>query len=96
MIDELALGLLGGLFGPAIAHWMSRYKYWVVFLFAMFSTQILFFGFMLRKFGFDQAIKSFDAGIIAVFFFIPMGIGLIAVIIAFVGSLNAKKNYSDP
>ena len=91
MIDGLLFGLLGGLFGPAFAHWVSRFRYWAIFFVAMLTTKVLLLFIMLKKLGFDKTVESFEQGIDPAFFFVPMGIGAGAVIIALVGSLGASK-----
>lgn len=69
MIDGLFSGLLGSLFGPAIAHWLSRYKYWAIFFVATLLTQVLSIAFMLKELGLKKTVKTFFNGINPVFFF---------------------------
>jgi small-conductance mechanosensitive channel len=92
MIDGLLSGLIGGLFGPAVAQWLSRFKYWAVFLVAMLLTQLLAVGVMLKRLGLEKTIKAFTDGIDPVFFYVPAGIGAMAVLVAFIGSLNVPKD----
>jgi hypothetical protein len=95
MTDGLLSGLLGGLFGPALATWMSRFKYWLIFLVATLATQAYIFGVGVNRKGLEATIEIFLArGFDPGFIFAPMGIGVIAVVIAFVGSLNVPKEDS--
>lgn len=55
MID----GILCGLFGPAIASWLSRFKYWVIFIVAMLLTQAVTVVCMFRYFGFQKTVDTF-------------------------------------
>jgi Na+/H+ antiporter NhaC len=96
MIDGLFSGLLGGLFGPAIAHWLSRYKYWAIFFVATLLTQALSITFMLKELGLEKTVEAFVNGINPAFFFAPMGIGVLAVFVAFIGSLNVPKDGDGP
>jgi dipeptide/tripeptide permease len=96
MFDGFWSGMLGGLFGPAIAQWLSRFKYWVIFLFAMFGMHIGVFIAMLYSEGFQFAINSMLKNTFTpVGILVPMGIGLLAVLVAFVGSLNNPKHKND-
>lgn len=54
MSDGLFSGLLGGPFGPATAHWISRFKYWAIFLVAMLLTNVLFVVYMPKDWGSRQ------------------------------------------
>lgn len=91
MIDGLLSGLLGGLFGPAVAQWLGRFKYWAIFLVAMLLTQLFAIGCMLKTLGLEGTIKEFAAGINLAFFYVPLGIGALAVFVALIGSLSAPK-----
>lgn len=91
MIDSLLSEILGGLFGPALAQWLSRFRYWAVFFVAMFLTQALGVAIMLRHLGLEKTIKAFSDGINPIFFLVPAGIGAVAVIVALIGALNAPK-----
>ena len=91
MIDGLFSGLLGGLFGPALAQWLSRFKYWAVFLAAMLLTQLLTVGVMLNSLGLEKTVAAFADDINPVFFYASAGIGAMTVIVAFIGSLSAPK-----
>lgn len=91
MIEGLLSGLLGGLFGPSLARWLRKFKYWAIFLVAAFSTQLYFVASMLSKLGYQRTVESFSNGIDPVFFFVPAAIGIMAVIAALIGSLFAPK-----
>jgi hypothetical protein len=92
MFDGFWHGLFGGLFGPALAQWMSRFRYWVIFLVVTLSVHIGLFvmGTFAKglQFAIQVTIKNTltPAGILA-----PMAIGLLAVFVAFIGSLNTPQ-----
>lgn len=97
MFDGFWYGIFGGLFGPALAQWFSRFKYWAIFLVVTLSV---FFGILTLvaiekgwKFVFTIGLKralEFDS-LLAI-----SGIGLLAVLVAFVGTLSTpKKEYSS-
>lgn len=91
MTDGVIAGLLGGLFGPAIAQWMSKFKYWFIFVISVLSVQGLLIIHMVRVLGFEKTIESFSNGVDPVFFFVPFGIGILAMLIALLGSANALR-----
>jgi hypothetical protein len=92
MFDGFWSGLLGGLFGPAIMRWLSRYKYWAIFLFVMLGVHIGIFVVGAYSRGLEFAIHATLAqtftpsGILA-----PIAVALLAVFVVFIGSLNAPK-----
>ena len=96
MFDGFWHGILGGLFGPAIAQWMSRFKSWVIFL---VTVSLMIFGVLTLvaiekgwKFAIAIGLKralEFDC-LLAI-----SGIGLLAVLVAFVGSLSSPKQKAD-
>ena len=96
MFDGFGSGIFGGLFGPAIAQWMSRFKYWVVFLAAMTSTYIGLYVAGIYAKGLRFATQAMLENIFTpVGILVPIGIGLLAVFVAFVGSLNSPKKKTD-
>lgn len=96
MFDGFWSGIFGGLFGPAIARWLSWYKYWAIFLVATLAVHGGTFVLDWLNTNFLSALKR-SAGFFftTVGFFAPMGIGLLAVFVAFVGSLSAPKKNDD-
>ncbi|QRX81630.1 hypothetical protein [Glaciimonas sp. PAMC28666] len=96
MFDGLWYGIFGGLFGPTVAQWLCRFKYWAIFLTAMVSTYIGLYiaGIYTKglKFATQAMLENIftPVGILA-----PMGIGLLAVFVAFVGSLNVIEKPSE-
>jgi hypothetical protein len=96
MFDGFWSGIFGGLFGPAIAQWMGKFKYWVVFLVAMMSAHLGLFVAGVYARGLQFAIKvTLRDTFTPVGILVPMGIGLLAVFVAFVGSLNNPKHKND-
>ena len=58
----------------------------------MLSTQICFFIVGVHLKGLKEATRiTFMSGFDPLFFLVPMGIGLLAVLVAFVGSINESK-----
>jgi len=96
MLDGFWSGIFGGLFGPAIAKWMSRFKYWVIFLVVMLGTHIVFFviGAYARGLPFAiQAVRKYTFTPVGILF--PIGVAIFAVIVAFLGSLNDPNKSDD-
>lgn len=94
MIDGIFSGLFGGFFGPMIARWLSRFKYWKIFFSAALLSQALVVTVLLIRLGFEKTIKIFANGIDPVLLLVPVGAGVIAVAIAFVGWLGAPQESS--
>jgi preprotein translocase subunit SecF len=93
MFDGFWSGIFGGLFGRAIAQWMSRFKYWVIFSVAMVTVHVVAFIHDWLKVGIDLAIKrTIEFTFTPVGILAPMGIGLLAVFVAIIGSLNTPSN----
>ncbi|HWW06823.1 hypothetical protein [Collimonas sp.] len=92
MFDGFWSGIFGGLFGPAISQWLIRFKYWVIFVVATVTVHVASFIQDCLEYGvtvaFERSINllSKPAGIFA-----PIAIGLLAVFVAFVGSLSKPK-----
>ena len=96
MFDGFWSGIFGGLFGPAIAKWLNKFKYWMIFLVMMLSTHIGFFiaGAYARGFPFAvQAVCKYTFTPVGILF--PVGVGIFAVIVAFLGSLNTPKKSNE-
>ncbi len=92
LLEGVLHGIFGGMLGSTISQWLARYKYWAVFLIATLGTQIGYFMVGIQVKGFHETIKiTFMSGFDPLFFLVPMGIGLLAVLVAFVGSLSAPK-----
>lgn len=95
MFDGFWYGIFGGLFGPALARWFSRFKYWAIFLVA---TSSVFFGVLIRL-ALEKGWKFvFDIGLKRMLDFHSLlsisGIGLLAVIAVFVSTLgNTEKEH---
>jgi hypothetical protein len=92
MFDGFWYGIFGGLFGPAIAKWLAKFKYWMIFLVVMLGTHIVFFivGAYARGLPFAiQAASKYTFTPVGILF--PIGVGIFAVIVAFLGSLSAPK-----
>jgi uncharacterized membrane protein len=93
MFDGFWAGLFGGLFGPAIAQLLRRYKYWAIFLFVMSGVHLGIFAVGAFSRGLEFAIRATleqtftPSGILA-----PIAVALLAVFVAFIGSLNASKD----
>ncbi|PUA18090.1 hypothetical protein [Glaciimonas sp. PCH181] len=95
MFDGFWFGIFGGLFGTAIAQWLSRFKYWVIFLVTALVCTTLLLGLSIYTRGWSGTLRFFFADIHSTLLviFLPLGLGLSAVFIA-VGSLNSRPKAS--
>ena len=92
MFDGFWYGIFGGFFGPGIAQWMSRFKYWVIFLVAVVGTYIGLFAAGIYAKGLKHATQIMLANILSPdVIFISIGAGIFAVIVAFLGSLSTSQ-----
>ncbi len=92
MFDGFWSGLIGGIFGPALAQWMSRYKYRTIFISAMLGVHVGCFVVGAFSKGLQFAIQVIiEKTFTVVGIFVPMGIALIVVFIAFIGSVSVPK-----
>ncbi|MHA6848879.1 hypothetical protein [Ralstonia syzygii] len=93
MIDVILSGLIGGLLGPTMVRWLRRYRYWAIFLVAMLMAHVALFVAGAFEKGINSAIRStIDNTFTPVGILVPAGIGALAVIVAFVGSVLSPKN----
>jgi len=96
MFDGFWYGLFEGFLGPSFAQWLNRFKYWTIFLVTTLITQVCFFMIGVKEKGLNEAIKIvFMSGFDPLFFLVPMGIGFLAVFVAFIGSINTPKKPSE-
>ncbi|MQR02574.1 hypothetical protein [Glaciimonas soli] len=100
MFDGFWSGILGGLFGPAIAQWLSRFKYRAIFFATILAWQLfaLILGIYYRGWsGFRNIFNDDKSSFLVIFCYVPVGVGIFAVFVAFLGSLNTanKKNETD-
>lgn len=96
MFDGFWHGLLGGLFGPAVAQWMSRFKYWVIFLVTMFGMHIGFFLLGTYEKGLQFATQAMLKNTLTpVGILVPAGAGLFAVFVSFLGSFNTRTQENE-
>lgn len=92
MFDGFSHGIFGGLFGPLIAKYLSRFRYWVIFLTTTACTYLFFFAFGVYKKGLKKAFElTFMNGFDPVFIFLPIAVGMFAMFVAYLGSLNESK-----
>lgn len=83
-------GLIGGIFGPPIARWMGKFKYWTIFFVAMMATHIGLFIAGAYKRGLQFAVDATLKGTFTLpGILVPMGIGLLSVFVVFMGSLGS-------
>ena len=96
MFDGFWSGILGGMFGPAITQWLSRFRYWVIFLVATLAIQVFMFAAGVKEKGLQEAFEIvFMRGFEPILILVPMGGGLLAVFLAFLGSLNNPKKSNE-
>ncbi len=92
MFDGFWSGLLGGIFGPALIQWISRYKYRTIFISAMLCVHVGCFIVGAFSKGLQFAIQVvFEKTFTVVGIFVPMGIALIVVFIALIGSVSVPN-----
>lgn len=92
MFDGFWHGIFGGLIGPVVAQWMRRFRYWVIFLVTTVSMHIGFLILASYEKGFQFAIQAMWKSIFTIEAILAtVGVGLIAVFIAFVGSFSASR-----
>ena len=94
IFEGILHGLFGGLFGPAIASWLSRFKYWIIFLVTTLGCMALLLGLSIYSRGWVETLVFFfaDTHSTLLFIFFPLGLGLCAIFVAFLSSLNPRKN----
>lgn len=98
MFDGFWSGIFGGLFGPALTQWLNRFKYWVVFLFAALAWQLFafFVGIYYRGWiGLRNIFIDEKSSFLIIFCYAPVGAGVLAVFVAFVGTLSNRKRPED-
>ena len=95
MFNGFWSGLIGGLFGPAVAQRLSRYKYWMIFLLSVIGTYLAIFALGIYEKGWSYAISIGLKRALEVDSLLAVaGIGLLVVFVAFVGSLNNRPKNS--
>lgn len=93
MIEGFWYGIFGGLFGLDIARFLQKFKYWVVFLMSALIWEIFFLCIGIYYRGWQGVIKIFyedQKSFFIIFLFSPLGVGLTALLVAFMGSLHTK------
>ena len=96
MFDGFLSGIIGGLFGQVITQWLSRFKYWVIFLTAMIGMHIGLFIAGAYARGIQFAIQAtLKETLTPVGILLPMSVGVGAVFLAFLGSLNNPKKSNE-
>jgi uncharacterized membrane protein YeaQ/YmgE (transglycosylase-associated protein family) len=92
MIDEIAYGILGGLFGSSIVKWLRRYKYRTIFFASVIGTNIYVFVEFAKLKGWREAARIMAEGATTYLgIFLPISVGLIAVFCVFICSLGIPK-----
>lgn len=85
-------GIFGGLFGPAITKWLSRFRYWIIFLLSVLGTYLGIFILGIYEKGWEYAVSiGLKRALETDSFLAVVGIALLAVFVAFIGSLSATK-----
>jgi len=96
MFDDVWYGIFGGIFGPAIAQWMKKFKYRTVFFVTMISTYIGLYVAGVYEKGLAFATQAMLDNIFTpVGIFVPMGFGLFAVFVTFLGSINTPEKPTE-
>ncbi|MDN7674064.1 hypothetical protein QZM22_16405 [Burkholderia oklahomensis] len=91
-MDDLAHGILSGILGPAVAKWLSRFRYIFVFLAGVFGAEAYLICSLVSDKGWKQAIPTIHEKIFTpAGLFIPIAIGVIAVFCSFLASIGFSK-----
>lgn len=92
-MNEIVHGVLAGLYGPAFARWLARYRFRVQFIATMaIFYAVAFLAVILSGHGIAAAFRIFDDrtfttwGILA-----PIGVSLLVISCAFIGSIGPKR-----
>ncbi|MBF8176527.1 hypothetical protein [Herminiimonas contaminans] len=89
MFDGFWSGLFSGLFGPALVTWLGKFRYGVIFLLSMLAVHLGLFLLGVYAKGFRAAVQiTLDKTFTLTGIFVPAGIGLLVMFVAFIGSLN--------
>lgn len=93
MFDGFWHGIFGGLFGAPLGKWLSKFKYRVILLVAMLSVQCFFFFGTAWHFGLKEAVSRIflDTSHLVIFIGVSLGIGILAVAVAFVGAWHTPN-----
>lgn len=98
MFDGFWYGIFGGLLGPAISQWISRFKYWAIFFVTVLGLQFVFFVMAVFYRGWEGVFDSFiqdKSTFLIIFVYIPLGFGGFGILVAFLGSLSSSKKSSN-
>lgn len=97
MFDGFWSGIFGGLFGPPLAKWLSKFRYWMIFFTTTISVHGIAFIQDWMTTDFKSAWhRSAEMAFTIPGFMAPIGIGLLAVLGVFIGSLGSAKSKLPP
>lgn len=92
-MNEIVHGVLAGLFGPAFARWLARYRFRALFIATMvIFYSVAFLAVVLGGHNIDAAFHIFvdrtftTWGILA-----PIAVSLLVVLCAFIGSMEPER-----
>lgn len=92
-MNEIMHGVLAGLFGPAFARWIARYRFRALFIATMaIFYSVAFLAVVLSGHDIDAAFRIFvdrtftTWGILA-----PIAVSLLVVFCALIGSVEPKR-----
>jgi len=90
MSDGFWSGIFGGVFGPAIsrylARWFRNYRYWKIFVAAIFLVYGISFIAAWLKFGLQDGLVLLEHMLNFPGILIPVGMALVFVMCVFLGS----------
>jgi uncharacterized Tic20 family protein len=91
-MNDIVQGVLAGLYGPMFARWLARYRFRILFMVTMTIFYIVaFVVVLLSGHGIVDGFRIFvdrtftTWGILA-----PIGVSLLVVFCAFIGSIGSK------
>jgi hypothetical protein len=91
-MNDIALAVMIGLFGPNIAQWLARFRYRVIFFGTILVIYLRIFVIFLCDGGLRYAISAFASrtlslvGVLA-----PIGIALMIMLCVFIASLGQSN-----
>ena len=92
-MDDIVHGVLAGLYGPAFSRWLAHYRFRVTFIATWIISYIVAFASVVFSgHSIGAAFRIFvDCTLTTWGILAPIGISLLVVFCAFIGSLGPKQ-----
>lgn len=89
MMDDIGRGILSGLLALPLAQWARKFKYRTIFVVGWLGTNAYLFLGLARIRGYNEAAHLFiEKAFTPIGFLLPLGVGLLGVILVFVCSIG--------